>query len=474
MSTEDKKKNDVANSDSSATPARSLGGRFSEATHPVLHRINRSIERDIRLWRQDIAVSRAHARMLARIDLLSEEELVSILEGLDRVAEELRDGVFGVQPQDEDIHMAIERRLTELVGEPGRKLHTGRSRNDQVMTDILLWLRQNLSFLRDSVSEFGRLLLSRARDGLTVPMPAFTHNQPAQVASVAHWLVGHASAAERNLRRIEDLTARLDECPLGSGAVAGTSLPIDRQGTAGELGFGSPTLSALQATGGRADLIDAVALLGLIATDLSRLGEELVLFSSPAYGFVQLPDRLTTGSSLLPHKRNPDGAEILRGGGRIVASEYSAISTVVGGLVLGYAKDLQHDKEVLFRAWDRVQELLELAIVHIEAMSWDARKMELACGPELAALWLADRLVEEGMAFREAHHLVGKAAAHPSRILHEGLRASGGPDHLVAALKSLTPGALLESLVSFGSAGPGPMQVAIDELEDRIVKLVEP
>lgn len=450
------------------TPGRSLGGRFTEATHPVLERINHSLHVDRRLWRQDLRGSRVHAAMLARVGLITNEERDTLLQGLDRVGIELEDGSFPFLPSDEDIHMAVERRLGELVGEPARKLHTGRSRNDQVALDVVLWLKDELPNLHARLAFLLGTLLDRAEEGAEVAMPSFTHSQPAQVASVGAWLLAHAAEVRRHLRRIEGLVSRLDECPLGSGASAGGYLPLDRAWVASELGFAAPSPSAIASTGSRTDLLDTVALLAMIGTSISRLGEELVLYATPIYGFVRLPDRLTTGSSLLPQKRNPDGAELLRSLGKLATADFVGLASVTQALVSGYSKDLQADKEILFRAWDRTCDVLELSAIHVAELQWDVARMAAACAPELASLWLADRLVLSGLPFREAHHAVG-------RIVRE---AAGGPlvdgfDRVIthqalpdaaavrAELLSQTPDALLRGLRPVGSAAPEQVRASI-------------
>jgi argininosuccinate lyase len=455
---------------SDSTPARSLGGRFTEPTHPVLDRINRSVEVDRRMWRQDIRGSRAHARMLGSVGLLAPDDVAALLDGLQQVEDELAAGTFVLLPTDEDIHMAVERRLGELIGEPARRLHTGRSRNDQVMTDVLLWLRDEAAPLRAALQALRDAALRRADDGADLPMPSFTHLQPAQVSSGGAWMLSLAVEVDRHLRRLDDWVRRLDACPLGSGASAGSYLPLDRRQTATELGFAVPSPSAIAATGTRTDLLDALALLAMVGVTLSRLGEEIVLFASPAYGFVRLPDGLTTGSSLLPHKRNPDGAELLRAGGKLPAQDFAALASVCAGLVSGYSKDLQYDKELLFRSWDRVTELLALALAHVERLAWVPERMAAACQPELAALWLADRLVTAGMPFRAAHHVVGAAvrlSQEQGTDLAGGLlQVEGAPDReaLAAELRTMTPAALLTGLRTEGSAAPDRVREAVARL----------
>jgi argininosuccinate lyase len=455
---------------SDATPGRSLGGRFTEATHPLLERINHSLPTDRRMWAQDVRGSKAHATMLAEVGLITAEERDAILTGLEAVAHEIGGGTFPFLPSDEDIHMAVERRLGELVGAPAKKLHTGRSRNDQVALDVLLWLRDEGAVLRARLRAWLDALLDRAAEGVDVPMPSFTHSQPAQVASVGAWLLAHAAEVHRHLRRLDDWLARLDESPLGSGASAGTYLPLDRRHTAATLGFAAPSPSSIASTGSRADLLDAVGLLALIGTSVSRLGEELVLYATPTYGFVRLPDRLTTGSSLLPQKRNPDGAELLRSLGKLGAADFAALAAICGGLVSGYSKDLQADKEILFRAWDRTADVVELATLHVREMAWSAERLAAACSPELAALWLADRLVLAGLPFREAHHVVGRVVRLGEGDLVRGLDAvladTAVPDAAAvrAELVAATPASLLAGLRTEGGAGPASVRAAIRRL----------
>lgn len=457
------------------TPARSLGGRFAEATDAILHRVNRSVDVDRRLWREDIEGSKAHSAMLCEVGLLSVADRDAIHRGLDTVHAEFDAGTFVFEDADEDIHMAVERRLGALIGEPARRLHTGRSRNDQVMTDTVLWLRRRVSSLAQDVRAYVDALLARAEEGLDVVMPSFTHSQPAQVSSVAQWMLAHADEAADHVRRLDDLAARLDACPLGSGASAGSFLPLDRAQTASALGFARSSTNSIASTGSRMPLLDAVAAATMLGVSLSRLGEELVWWSSPQFGWIQLPDRLTTGSSLLPHKRNPDGAELIRGAGKIAAADFAALAATMAALPGGYSKDLQHDKAILFRAMDGVADALVLAVSHVQALSWNAEALRAACVPQLAALWLADRLVVAGMAFREAHHLVGAVVREAGAgSLAEGLeivvRSHEVPDAdaILGELRALTPEAMLHGLQTAGSAAPSAARAQIADIRSRV------
>jgi len=459
------------------TPARSLGGRFEEATDAILHRVNRSVAIDQRLWREDIEGSKAHSAMLCEVGLLSASDRDAIHQGLDQVYEEFASGHFQFEEADEDIHMAVERRLGALIGEPAKRLHTGRSRNDQVMTDTLLWLRRRVRALAEDTRAYVQALLTRAEDGADVVMPSFTHSQPAQVASVAQWLLAHADEAADHVRRLKDLADRLDACPLGSGASAGSFLPLDREHTAAALGFSRPSTNSIASTGSRMPLLDAVAAASMLGVSLSRLGEELVWWSSPQFGWIRLPDRLTTGSSLLPHKRNPDGAELIRGAGKIAAADFAALAATMAALPSGYSKDLQHDKAILFRALDGVADALVLAVSHVQALGWDAERLEAACVPQLAALWLADRLVTAGMPFREAHHLVGAVVREAGEgTLADGLRVVckvhevPEVDVIVAELDALTPQAMLQGLQTVGSAGPAHTRAQIAAIRARLAR----
>lgn len=459
------------------TPARSLGGRFTEATDALLERINRSVDVDRRLWAQDVRGSVAHATMLADVGLITADERDALLSGLEAVRVELAGGTFVFLPSDEDVHMAVERRLGELVGAPARKLHTGRSRNDQVILDTVLWIRDAFGELREALADLVAALATRAEQGVDVPMPSFTHLQPAQVSSVGQWLCAHGAELAAAVRRFDDLRGRLDASPLGSGASAGGYLPIDRQRTAALLGFARPTLNATQTTGSRTDVVDAVGVLATTGIGLSRLGEELVLFTTPAFAWVRLPDRLTTGSSLLPQKRNPDGAELLRSLGKLAAGDFATLASTASALVSGYSKDLQHDKSVLFRAYDATMDAVILARLHVDALTWDAPVMTAACGPELAALWLADRLVLAGLPFREAHHLVGRAVRLGqeggdglvggfARALAEG--TSVDLSAVATELTGMTPAALLAGLRTEGSAGPASVRAQIAALRAAV------
>lgn len=384
-----------------------LRGRFTGGVHPALDRINRSFDVDRRMWREDIEGSRAHARMLGAIGVLSDESVARILEGLDRVAEEFERGTFVDRPEDEDIHMAVERRLTELVGEDGRRLHTARSRNDQVATDLRLYLRGCARRLDAGVRVVqDRLVALVERDGRLV-LPFYTHLQRAQPVALGHVLLAYVEMLERD--RV-DLVTDGDECPLGAGAGTGTTYPIDRVMTSSALGFARPSRNSLEAVSSRRDATRLVAVQAALATTLSRLGADLVLWCSREFGFARLGDAVSTGSSIMPQKRNPDGAELLRAKAIAVTGALSRLFEMQRALPIGYSKDLQEDKSAVFEAEDALAQMLEVAAAMLGDVAFDGERMRAAVEDPsgyMLATEAADWLVRRGVSFREAHEAVG-------------------------------------------------------------------
>jgi argininosuccinate lyase len=383
-----------------------LRGRFEDAVHPALARINRSFDVDQRMWAEDIFVSIAHATMLAAQEILPKAVVRRIVKGLDRIAAEFADGSFEPHESDEDIHMAVERRLRELIGPDGGRLHTGRSRNDQVATDLRLYLGGLGERLGARVRDVQRALLGHA-DAKTV-LPLYTHLQRAQPVLLGHVLLAYVEMLERDL-----VHARydLEECPLGAGAGAGTSFPIDRRLTAKLLGFARPSRNSLEAVSTRSDAARVVAGMAGVAVTLSRLGADLVLWSSREFGFVRLGDAVSTGSSIMPQKRNPDGAELLRAKATVVNSAAARLLELQRGLPLGYFKDLQEDKGALFAAEDALVEMLAVAEAMLQHADFDAERMRAAVEDPagyLLATEAADFLVRKGVAFRDAHAAVGR------------------------------------------------------------------
>ncbi|MEB2311664.1 MAG: argininosuccinate lyase [Sorangiineae bacterium] len=384
------------------------GGRLPDAVDRAMQELNQSVELDRALWREDIRGSVAHARGLARAGVISSEDAARIVEGLEAVEEEIERGAFRWDPVKEDVHMNIEARLVELVGPVGGKLHTGRSRNDQVATDLRLWTRGKLDETLLAVSELARVLLERAREELDVLMPAYTHLQRAQPSRLSHHLMAWQELVWRDRGRLLDARARLDECPLGAGAVAGSGFPLDRAGVAAELGFAGPTRNSLDATASRDFLMEAASALAILGVHLSRIGEEIVLWSSAEFGFMALDDRFSTSSSMMPQKKNPDVAELVRGKAARAIGSVTALLVLEKSLAFGYGRDLQEDKRPIFDAFEGA--LLSLAALTgaIATARFDrARLLRALGGGHVCATDLADFLVLAGLPFRDAHHVVG-------------------------------------------------------------------
>ena len=387
------------------------GGRFAAGPSAIMREINASIPFDKLLWREDIAGSRAHAAMLGAQGIISNEDAAAIDRGLTRIAAEYE--ANGV-PEDwalEDIHMTIESRLTALIGAAAGRLHTARSRNDQVATDFRLWVRAACDRAEDGLRTLQQSLVRRAGEHAASIMPGFTHLQTAQPVTLGHHFMAYYEMMRRDVSRFADARARMDECPLGSAALAGTGFPIDRDATAAALGFARPTANSLDAVSDRDFALDYLAAAAQCGLHLSRLAEELIVWASQPFGFVRLPDALSTGSSIMPQKKNPDAAELVRGhSGRIVGALVSLMVTMKG-LPLAYSKDMQDDKPPVFEA----ASLLELSLAAMTGMiadcTFDAARMRAAAEAGFAtATDLADWLVREaGVPFREAHHITGAA-----------------------------------------------------------------
>jgi argininosuccinate lyase len=383
------------------------GGRFVGEPAEALDRLNRSLPVDQRLWPQDVRVAQAWADALGRAGLLTRDEAVALRAGLDRVAGRLRDGAAAAAP-DEDVHTLVERLLFEEVGPVAGKLNTGRSRNDQVVTDLRLWLRDMLEAVDAEVQALGHTLAERAAEGVDLILPGYTHGQRAQPVRWAYVLQAHAWPLVRDRERLGAVAGRLTECPLGSGAIAGSGIPVDREALARTLGFERPSPNALDVTGDRDFVVDALAALGLLAVHVSRLAGELITYASSEAGFVRLDDAFCTGSSLLPQKRNPDVLELARAKAGRVLGDLTALLATLRGLPAGYSKDLQEDKACLFDAVDTV--LLTLPAVRGAVATLTPRpdRMRAALDAGLLATDVADALVRDGVPFREAHGLVGR------------------------------------------------------------------
>ncbi|SEN97554.1 argininosuccinate lyase [Gemmobacter aquatilis] len=389
------------------------GGRFSAGPDAIMQAINASIGFDQRLYAQDIAGSRAHAAMLAAQGILSDKDAEAIREGLLTVLSEIEAGKFVFRVEQEDIHMAVEARLTEIVGEAGKRLHTARSRNDQVAVDFRLWVRDQCDAAITGLEALMRAFLAQAEAGADWVMPGFTHLQTAQPVTWGHHMLAYVEMLARDRSRFIDARKRMNECPLGAAALAGTSFPIDRHMTAQALGFDRPTANSLDSVSDRDFALEFLSASSICAMHLSRFAEELVIWSSAQFRFVRLSDKWTTGSSIMPQKKNPDAAELLRAKlGRILGATV-ALFTVMKGLALTYSKDMQEDKEQVFDAADT----LMLALAAMTGMVSDMQAMVdnlrvAAASGFSTATDLADWLVRElGLPFREAHHVTGTLVA---------------------------------------------------------------
>jgi len=389
--------------------AKLWGGRFEKETDPLVDRFQASLPFDRRLFRHDIRGSQAHARMLARVGLLTEEEAAAIVEGLAAVEEDIAAGRADLRLEDEDIHTNIERLLYAKVGPLAGKLHTGRSRNDQVATAMRLYLKDETAAVAGLLRALIGTLLDLAEEHADTLMPGYTHLQRAQPVTLGHHLLAYASMFRRDLDRLADCCRRTDVLPLGSGALAGTALPLDREFVARELGFGAVSTNSLDAVADRDFCVEFVAAAALIMVHLSRLAEEIVLWSTAEFGFVELDDAFATGSSMMPQKKNPDLAELIRAKTGRVCGDLQTLLMVLKGLPLAYNKDLQEDKEALFDALDTVKACLAVCRPMLATMKVrTARLSAAAADPWLCATDLADYLVRKGLPFREAHRVVGE------------------------------------------------------------------
>jgi argininosuccinate lyase len=385
------------------------GGRFTGKTDPLMEQFNASIRFDQRLWAADLRGSQAYARALARAGILTDAEAEQIVAGLEAVADEWRQGRFVLQPEDEDIHTANERRLTELIGAVAGKLHTGRSRNDQIATDVRLWLREEIAGLREHLCMLIRIATDRAEAEIDLLLPGYTHLQPAQPVRWSHWLLSHAWPWQRDAQRLDELAARVNVMPLGSGALAGNPFPIDRQAIAADLGFAGITGNSLDGVRDRDFIAEFLFWATLTMLHLSQLAEDLIIYSSREFGFVTLADAYSTGSSLMPQKKNPDALELLRGKSGRVMGGMTGLMTTLKGLPTSYNKDLQEDKEPLFDAVDNLSGSLQIACGVLSTLTPNPAALQAALSPEMLATDLADYLVRKGVPFRETHHIAGAA-----------------------------------------------------------------
>ncbi len=453
-------------------------GRFAEAPADALMAFTESLSFDRRLATYDIAGSRAHIRMLAKQGIVSDAERDAVLLALGTVEAELADDAFTFLPSDEDVHTAVERRVTELAGSPGAKLHTGRSRNDQIATDLRLWWR-------DAGREIGRriiglqaVLVDRAVEAGEIYLPGYTHLQRAQPVLLAHHLLAHFWALDRDIDRLTDALVRADVSPLGAGALAGSSLPLDPTATADELGFARTFENSLDAVSDRDFVAEALFVLAMTQVHLSRIGEEVVLWSSEEFGFIRLADAYSTGSSMMPQKKNPDIAELARGkAGRLIGNLAGFLATLKG-LPLTYNRDLQEDKEPLFDAFDQCSRaLVALEGLLMTATFVDDRAMAAADDPTMAATDIAEWLVARGMPFRDAHAIVGNVVRQSiERGVPMDELLETHPDLGPEAVELLAAGVAVTRRTTPGGAGPDPVArqlvKARERLDDHRARLV--
>ena len=385
------------------------GGRFSEGLDSHAAALNNSIGFDWRLAEADVRGSMAWASGLAKAGVLTQEEAGQIHAGLEAVTQEIRSDQFAIHPSDEDVHTAVERRLTEIIGPLGGKLHTGRSRNDQVATDFRLWMMEAIDQMDGMFREVQAALVARAENDLGVLMPGYTHLQRAQPILLSHWWLSHFWPLARDRERMADLRGRVSVLPLGSGALAGTPYPIDRAMLAELLGFRGVSPNSLDAVSDRDFAAEFLFAASLAAVHLSRLSESLILFSSAEFGFVELSDTYSTGSSLMPQKKNPDTLELTRGKAGTLIGRLAGLLATLKGLPSSYDKDLQEDKQPVFEAADTLALLLPVMAGVLSTLAIRPERMRRALDPMLLATDLADYLVQRGVPFREAHGLVGQA-----------------------------------------------------------------
>jgi argininosuccinate lyase len=446
--------------------------RFAEPQHPDFHRMNASLGFDRRLWPQDLAQSRAHARMLAARGILSEEDRDALLRGLDEVEAELAEQRFAFGEQDEDIHMAVERRLTELVGPVGGRLHTARSRNDQVATDVALYARARAGAAREAIGELMAALLAQAEDHVDWPLPGYTHLQRAQPVYLSHHLLAYFWMLARDRERFAFAERQAGRLPLGAGALAGVTFDTDRAMVAEELGFAEVAPNSIDAVSNRDFVLDYLGGAATCATHLSRLGAELVLWSSEEFGFCELPDAWSAGSSIMPQKKNPDAAELLRAKAPRVLSRLTAVHGALHSLPLTYNKDMQEDKENLFDAADTLELSLSAARGMVAGARFSRERMLAASSDELlGATDVADMLVRHGVPFRDAHGVVAGLV----RASLEGGRALSGftreelaehsailAEHHEEYLEVMWPESWLESKISQGGTARPRVQEQLE------------
>jgi len=461
----------------SAPSSQIWGGRFAAGPSAVMQRINASITFDKRLYAQDIEGSKAHCAMLVKTGILSEADGQAILAGLEQIRQEIAEGRFEFSVALEDIHMNIEGRLAELIGDAAGRLHTARSRNDQVATDFKLWVRDTLDGMDKALKDLQAALLAQAEIHAETILPGFTHLQAAQPISFGHHLLAYVEMFGRDRGRVRDARARLNESPLGSAALAGTSYPIDREMTARALGFDRPCANSLDGVSDRDFALEFLAAAAIAAVHLSRLAEELVIWTTAQFGFVRLSDAYSTGSSIMPQKRNPDAAELIRAKAGRVIGDLNSLLIVMKGLPLAYSKDMQDDKEPVFEAADTLELCLAAMTGMIADLTVNKERMAGAAGAGFTtATDIADWLVQKAdVPFRQAHHITGRVV----KLAEE--KGCGLEDLTLAELQSvdgriaediftrLSPAASAASRTSFGGTAPARVAAAVKAARERFL-----
>jgi argininosuccinate lyase len=451
------------------------GGRLPDAVDQAMHELNTSVGVDSELWREDIQGSIAHARGLLGAGVLTAAEAEELVQGLSRVAGEIERGELVWDPAKEDVHMNIEARLTELCGPVGGKLHTGRSRNDQVATDLRLWTRRKTLEAQDAIAALALVLVARAEEEIDTLMPAYTHLQRAQPSRLSHHLMAWQELLWRDHGRLADALERLNESPLGAGAVAGTGFPIDRESVARELGFTRAMRNSIDATGSRDFLMEVSGALAILGVHLSRIGEEIVIWSSQEFGFLRLSDQFTTSSSMMPQKKNPDVAELVRGKCARLLGCATSLLVLEKGLCFGYGRDLQEDKRPLFDAFESALLSLHALAGALKTAAFRRDRLRAALdGGHLCATDLADLLVRHGLPFRQAHHVIGglvreaeergvDIAELPAEVLGSVHPALAGSE----AIETLDPQAAVERRAVVGGPAKSRVSEAIEDARAR-------
>ena len=452
------------------------GGRFAQGPSAIMAEINASIGFDRKMWRQDIRGSLAHAAMLAHVGIIGPEDEAAIRAGLEKIGQEIEAGKFVFDTSLEDIHLNIEARLTERIGEAGKRLHTGRSRNDQVATDFRLWVRDAMDGLAGQIEDCMRAFLGVAAEHTGTLMPGFTHLQPAQPTTLGHHMLAYVEMLSRDYSRMKDARIRLNECPLGAAALCGTGFPIDRHATAAALGFDAPTRNSLDSVASRDFAIEFLATCAICATHLSRFAEELTIWTNPSFGFVKLGDGMTTGSSIMPQKRNPDAAELVRGKTGRINGALVGLLTVMKGLALTYAKDMQEDKEGVFDTAEALTLCLAATAAMLRDLKPNLARMAAAAGAGFStATDLADWLVRElKMPFRDAHHATGRIVAKAEAM---GVELAGltltemqeiEPGILPSVFGVLSPASSAASRTSYGGTAPTNVAMMVKFWQEKL------